>query len=467
VIDAIAAEPQFVDHLAPVWHALPSDVRGTFFVDAPLSARAAARGIDAMLLDAESVRRREAPPAARSPRGAKALVASIGDTKIARRLGYGDFARLEHGAGQTYVGNRTGSYAGGPDNQDASLVLVPNEYAADHWRRAYPAARVEVVGCPKVATLPEREPGPLTVAVTFHWDCSIAPETQPAREFIATLPALAARFRVIGHAHPKGDWPRQMGRVYARFGIPFVRDFEDVCRQADVLVFDNSSVGFEFAALGRPVVVLNARTYRRKVSHGGRFWDWASVGVNANAPDELIPAVESALMDPIGVREERERVVAEVYSVRGESAETRGGGDRAVGRRARGGCGMSLSGLLDHRVYVSRKVDGADDDYGHPVTTQEVGESFAAAIQPKSIREVVAIDQAGSPVGDWTLFFAPRVVTEADALIHDAAACPKVDTADLPTCRFEITGVRNAAGRGHHLEVDARLVGTSAGVEGS
>ena len=38
---------------------------------------------------------------------------------------------------------------------------------------------------------------------------------------------------------------------------------------------------------------------------------------------------------------------------------------------------------------------------------------------------------------------------------------------DYPTARFEVTGVRNAAGRGHHLEVDARLIGVATGVEGS
>lgn len=128
---------------------------------------------------------------------------------------------------------------------------------------------------------------------------------------------------------------------------------------------------------------------------------------------------------------------------------------------------MTFSALLDHRVHIVRRVDGVDDSYGQPTQTDEIGETFAAAIQPKSVREVVAISQAGAAIGDYTIFLAPRLLTEADVIVHDTATCPKPDVADFADCRFEVTGVRNAAGIGHHLEVDVRLTGASGGVEGS
>lgn len=130
---------------------------------------------------------------------------------------------------------------------------------------------------------------------------------------------------------------------------------------------------------------------------------------------------------------------------------------------------MSFASLLDHRVYLSRDVaSGGDDDYGQPQTVVEVGELFPAALQPKSVRDVAAVSSAGVAIGDWTIYIAPRVVTTADAVIHDTALCPKADERDLPTGRFEITGIRNETGRGHHLALDARLVGGSGtGVEGS
>lgn len=319
-LDAIAAEPQFLDHLAPVWRALPADQRGTFRVDAPLQDRARALGIDAEPFAAADLRRIP-PPRTRKPTGRRCLVASIGDTKIGRRLGYGDFARLEHGAGQTYIGNVTGSYAGGPDNDDASLILVPNDYAAAHWRKSYPETRVEVVGCPKLDRLPAREPGPLTIAVTFHWPAFVAPEAGTAYgDFATALHHLAREFRVIGTAHPKADWPRRMAGRYARAGIEFVPDFEDVCRRADLLVFDNTSAGFEFAATGRPVVLLNARQYRRRVEHGGRFWAWAGVGINIDAAQDpaqnghrLIAAVHEALRDAPEQRDAREAALSLIY----------------------------------------------------------------------------------------------------------------------------------------------------------
>ena len=325
VIDALAMERQFVDHLAPIWSALPE--RGRFLVDPSLVEHAASIG-----LAAEPSPRPVPFPAYPPPRfdGPPLLVASYGDVKVGRRLGYGPFAFIEHGAGQTYNGDRarrrdrSGSYAGGGDRDDNELILVPNQHAAQAWRAAYPRARVEIVGSPRLDSLPAREPGPgPVVAVSFHWPASsVSPEAGTALgEFAPVMDELAQRFTVIGHAHPKGDWPLRMARLYRRWGIEFVADFADVCRRADVYVCDNSTTLYEFAATGRPVVVMNAKAYRKRVEHGLRFWEAADVGIQVDEPGLLAAAIDNALLDAPKQREARERALAIVYAFRSGGAE--------------------------------------------------------------------------------------------------------------------------------------------------
>jgi len=315
-LDALGYEPQFLDHLAPVWRALPE--RGRFLVPPELLGRATGLGVAAEPLRVDMRR-----PAAGDP-ARRALVASYGDMKKARRLGYGSFAFLEHGIGQSYNGDhhsaRHPSYAGGMDRADVDLFLVPNETAAAAWRAAYPRAAVVIVGSPRLDALPRRGPGPgSVVAVSFHVSFSFSPETHSAYgHFREALPGLAKRYQVIGHAHPR--WADTMVREYRRLGIPFVPDFADVCRQADVYVCDNSSTLYEFASTSRPVVVLNQPTYRRNVNHGLRFWEAATVGVQVEQPGDLIAGVEAALADPVERQRDRETALNIVYGLRTNGA---------------------------------------------------------------------------------------------------------------------------------------------------
>jgi hypothetical protein len=320
-VDFVACEPQFIDHVAPVWHATPAAVRGRFLTEEHLLERARGRGIDAEAVPADRIRAGVPPKAVHDPCGPQAFVCSIGDTKVARRLGYRRFAFMEHGAGQTYLiqgGIRHPSYAGGADREDTELFLVPNEYAAASWRASYPAARVDVVGCPKLDDLPSRETtqGPV-VAISFHWPAFVAPEAGTALgHYVPALADLAARFRVIGHAHPKGDWPARIEHYYRaaghrarprlRRGLPARRRLR-LRQQLDAVRVRRD---------GRPVVVLNAPQYRRNVRHGGRFWDWAPIGINVDQPGELGDAIERALEDREPVRRERERVLGLVYAHR-------------------------------------------------------------------------------------------------------------------------------------------------------
>lgn len=307
-MDALATEPHFLDHIAPVWRALPG--RRTLWVPHILSGRA--RDLD---LDHVALGR---PPLSGTP----TLVASYGDAKKARRA-FRPVVMMEHGAGQSYVGleGTTGSYVGSDDRAGVKLVLVPNATAAARHRAAHPDIPAVVIGSPHLDDL-ARHPRPTAgvPTISFHWDCRLAPETRSAwTEYRPALGQLAAAFPgARGHAHPR-LW-RAAVPGYLQHGLTPTRDFADVVTRSSVYVCDNSSTLFTFAALARPVVVLNSRHYRRDVDHGGRFWDWADVGVQCDHPDDLVDAVALALTDPPEVATRRRAITAEVYPHRGQAA---------------------------------------------------------------------------------------------------------------------------------------------------
>lgn len=328
-IEALACEVQFLDHLAPVWRALPPAIRGRFLVDQTLLERARLAGVDAEPIDAMALR--STPQVAGGNAGAPALVASIGDIKIGRRMGYGPFAFLEHGIGQSYGTFGHGSspsYSGGGDRADNELFLVPGPDPAAKWRAAYPAARVEVVGSPRLDDLPRRIPGPGPVAaISFHWPAPVSVSGYAGTavgDFLPALPDLAKRFSVIGHQHPNWSQRRYSGMPandYRKLGIPFVEDFDDVCRQADVFVADNTSCLYEFASTGRPVVLLNARQWSRKGPELGlRFWAASHVGINVDRAVDLVSAVERALEDLPEQQVAREDALSLVYGLRTNGA---------------------------------------------------------------------------------------------------------------------------------------------------
>lgn len=281
-VDVLAVMPHYGAHIRPVWDALPEEIRGHWYDREPLV-----------------------------PESDTVIVASYTDHVHARHAGYRQIVVMEHGIGQSY-GDLNPSYPGGR-NREADLYLAPNHHAAARWRMMYPRTPVVVIGSPRIEGLPARADGPLTVAVSFHWDCRIAPESRTAfPHYRSALPILAEQFNVIGHAHPRAN----MRGAYRSIGVPWVPDFDEVCRTADVYVCDNSSSMFEFASTGRPVVVLNAPWYRRSVDHGLRFWEAAPVGANVDYADQLVRAVERALDDDPIYADARAAAVDLVYPVR-------------------------------------------------------------------------------------------------------------------------------------------------------
>lgn len=264
-IDAVASWPHLADHLVPIWHALPAEVRGTFWAGGkPVAKHLAALGVQATL----GLPHHHGPPT---------LVANHHDltqTHRARAVAY-----VEHGAGQTYV-DAAGhpSYSGGSDRQRVRVFLTLNETTAARERAAYPHAEVVVVGSPhldalRAVELLPRGPRPC-VAFAFHWDCPLVPETRETftwwRRAVRAL-AYSGRFEVLVHAHPR--IAGQVERWAANAGLRFERRLDVMLAAADVVAVDNSSVLYEAAALRLPVVALNHPRYRREVHHGLRFWD--------------------------------------------------------------------------------------------------------------------------------------------------------------------------------------------------
>jgi glycosyltransferase involved in cell wall biosynthesis len=236
---------------------------------------------------------------------------------------------MEHGAGQSYGarGVMHGSYAGGRNRDAASLILHPGPHPAARDRAAYPKARVEVVGSPHLDTLPAREGEKgRVVAFTFHFNGPLCTETRNAYpHFFPAIAALVGRYELLGHGHPNlwrhGREGRRLADRYRALGIEPVQDFAEVCRRADVLVFDNTSVGFAFAATGRPVVVMNSPRYDRRANHGLRFWDAAGVGVNCDDPADLADCIEAALEDSPEQQAKREAALDLVYAYRSGASQ--------------------------------------------------------------------------------------------------------------------------------------------------
>lgn len=284
-VDGFATQFAYLDHIRPVWEALPEVERGTLWCGTRVVWKYALRlGLDATLGNP----RMPGPPV---------LLAGHSDYTQAhpeRPVIY-----LEHGAGQSYRDfPYHSSYPGGTQRGRIGLFLVPGPRSAALERERYPTARVEIVGCPRldavIAFPATRHPDALlTVAFANHWDCPIVPETRWAwpvwRDTIGALHR-AGEFQVIGTAHPRQS--AHIAQWYEKAGIEFVPDSLDVLRRADVVAFDNTSLGFEAMACGLGVVALNAPYYRRDVEHGLRFWDLPPIQLWPG--DDLAPAIRRA-----------------------------------------------------------------------------------------------------------------------------------------------------------------------------
>lgn len=320
MIDAIASGTHFLAHIAPVWALLPPELRGEFFLRE--------RGITSSVR--EHAERLGVPNLAADPpltNDNLTLVASSSDHKYARGLGR-RIVYLNHGIGQAAKGDdgrwlKHDSYVGTDARVGCVLFLTPGPTVSALMRQNYPEAKVVEVGCPKLDPWVGHKTGNARprVCLSTNWDAKVVPEFRSAfRHFEQAIPALAREFDLVGHAHP-----RNAARIKERFdyhGVPFIEHFDEVLRTCDLYMTDSSSTLYEFAATGRPVVVLNAPWYRRYINHGLRFWDAAHVGLNCDTPESLPSVVRQALVDHPSIRAAREDALRLVYGhLDGRSSE--------------------------------------------------------------------------------------------------------------------------------------------------
>jgi hypothetical protein len=315
-VDFLANEPHFIFHLAPVYNKLHPDIKGRFYVPEELTQHAKFKNVEPTIYKNQETFKKQI-------RFDKSIVAaaSWGDLKRIQESNRTAIL-FEHGTGQTYS-NRHASYAGGRGREKVRLFLCPNELVAQKNRQSYPGARIEVIGCPKMDEFYLKEPKPISnppvIAVSFHWECNVCPETKSGFPYFAeAVLKLAKKYKVLGHSHPR-YW-NVLGPWYKANGIERIWNFEEILNRADVYCIDNSSTLFEFASINRPVVVLNPPWYRRDVNHGLRFWEYSNIGVYCNDPGDLIKCVEKVLADPPTIQKRRHEINDILYPVRDGSA---------------------------------------------------------------------------------------------------------------------------------------------------
>ncbi len=310
MLDCLITHQYYWPHIAPIWNALPVSERGVIY---------ASEGINFP----DAIPYTDMGDCGHNP----ILCAAYGDAFRAVEF---DSNRpvilMEHGIGLTPSDKAAYCSGTSESRKKMAMFLLPNQYSAN---KAHPDLKHiphVVIGMPKLDYLagelqkkhvmPEKP----TIAIAFHHGDknSRPPEQGSAWEhYINYLPEVARKFNVIVHCHPLSN----LKETYDRLGLKYVEDFKDVMAQADIYVNDCSSTMYEFLATGKPVVILNAPWFDRKVERGLRFWDYTNIGTQVNEPIELIPAIEETIRNPDGYKAQRQRAVSDLLPFIGSSAQ--------------------------------------------------------------------------------------------------------------------------------------------------
>lgn len=314
-VDLFASQPHYAEHMWPVWQALDENIVG----------RSWAGGSSRWW--GERMGQTRKPGA-----GTVTLVAGQHDVDTFR--GRGNVILIEHGAGQTYGGMaREGRHY--VDAELANHVLgnvVPGP-RSERLRRAANPVHLPIIaaGCPRLdrhfaARDAGHRPEPRTMAISFRWNCRLGPEHRSAvRHYERALPRLVARWQaegwtVLAHGHPRAR--NLLEAVWRDCKLIPVWDVDEVIARSCLLVCDNSSLMYEFAALDRAVLALNAPWYRRDVEHGLRFWSLVP-GHQVDGPEQLaeLDLVDYVDRDPSAAL--RSAATAEVYAFTDDHAARR------------------------------------------------------------------------------------------------------------------------------------------------
>lgn len=275
LVDLVAEHQHYLDHLLPIWNALPAETRGTVYK----VGEVAREGFGRLLM--------------------------VGGYSDVIRYAHRPVIYVEHGAGQSYHDlplSVAPFYSPlQPSKQHRNVIgfICPNDEVAARWSGSYDRPTF-VVGCPKLdpwhSSL-RSEHDPRTMAITFHWEPPASVWTQVPEllsAFDLYWPVIAesiARWReqgwrVISTSHPRAEPVKQF---FLGLGVEFTDLSSDILDRAEILVADNTSLSAEMMSLGRGVVFLNRPEYRREVQHGGRFWQWPErTGVSIDSPASLV-----------------------------------------------------------------------------------------------------------------------------------------------------------------------------------
>lgn len=231
---------------------------------------------------------------------------------------------ISHGGGQTYIGQ----YEYQISRKNYYLDILPNHHTSAIFKQRYHQSKKIVVGSPKMDAWHKnfnksKNPRPV-IAISFHFDRKAIPESRSAWPHFETIIEKLAhqdRWKILGHGHPR--MLDILSPSYKKYGIEIITNFEKILECADIYICDNSSTLYEFASIDKPVIVLNAPWYRRDVEHGLRFWEHATVGINCDHPDDLMQAIELALLDLPEQQEKRKKAVHGVYAYTDGNAASR------------------------------------------------------------------------------------------------------------------------------------------------
>ena len=255
--------------------------------------------------------------------------AAVALRRVSRRLNF------FHGVAGKYDLDCPAGLPAGFERYDA--VAFPNA----HRRSAYIAAgivsaeRARLIGYPKIDVLVNNGSNPRRHAAALGLDAVrptaiFAPTFSPAsvlnsaEGIIQTL--LACGCNVIAKLHDRSldpdprynggvDWRERLGRYAGpRFVLASSGDSTPFVLASEVMVTDHSSIGFEFCALDRPVIVYDAPglVEAARINPDKVALLRAAATVVRDAAG-LADAVRDALASPRAASQQRARAASEVF----------------------------------------------------------------------------------------------------------------------------------------------------------
>jgi hypothetical protein len=238
---AAQAHRHYLDHLIPVWFALPPEERGVFYVTQDIAEHARMKGLE----PAVYANKREIIAGMQRSRE-RNLTVVCGHAEPSW-LDYTQRpnAIMMHGVGFTFDPKHSHvSYPGTKlFRSNTRLMLATNEEIAEIERESNPQIRVDVVGCPKLDFWHKRKHKPHkkpVIALAWHWRCKVSPDSDTLwDEYRDAIPELAKHYKLLGHGHPRII--DELIPQYEAFGVEVVRDLDEVFSRADLMVADATS----------------------------------------------------------------------------------------------------------------------------------------------------------------------------------------------------------------------------------